>query len=339
MTSNWILETHGDPIGAVRKFVHAVWENEKLEKMLVPTNGGSSLNFQPFVLDNPKQLKDINPFRPLMTSNAARFVPELVNQKPVRRIGTMLRPCEMRALSEMAKRDSFSKDNLLTICVDCLGTYPVEEYNWRVDRKGTPERLEQETLQFARQGGVVPYRYRSACQMCTSPNATDADINIGVIGLHVREYVLVSVKDEKAAERLQTDKFTDCKADEAVVQQRDKLVAKLVERNGRVRERIRQGLTDILPSDVSELANQLSQCDRCQKCLEICPICSVHFPKRGSDGIYIKEDMVNWLISCSGCGMCEQACPRRLPLSAIFTYIRHQLAGPYGYINENTSIH
>jgi Na+-translocating ferredoxin:NAD+ oxidoreductase RnfC subunit len=34
------------------------------------------------------------------------------------------------------------------------------------------------------------------------------------------------------------------------------------------------------------------------------------------------------MISCAGCGMCEQACPNHLPLVTIFNQIREQLIEP-----------
>jgi predicted aldo/keto reductase-like oxidoreductase len=39
----------------------------------------------------------------------------------------------------------------------------------------------------------------------------------------------------------------------------------------------------------------------------------------------VREDVVNWLLSCAGCGMCEQSCPQHQPLSAVFSHIREQI--------------
>jgi Fe-S oxidoreductase len=40
---------------------------------------------------------------------------------------------------------------------------------------------------------------------------------------------------------------------------------------------------------------------------------------------------MRWMLSCAGCGMCEQACTQHLPLSTIFGHIREQLAAEFGY--------
>jgi predicted aldo/keto reductase-like oxidoreductase len=50
----------------------------------------------------------------------------------------------------------------------------------------------------------------------------------------------------------------------------------------------------------------------------------VEYPRQVK-GRYCREDVINWLASCAGCGMCEQSCPQHLPLSAIFTHVKQQL--------------
>jgi hypothetical protein len=39
MKTKWMLDTHGDPVGALRQFVGALWQAADLEGMLVPLNG------------------------------------------------------------------------------------------------------------------------------------------------------------------------------------------------------------------------------------------------------------------------------------------------------------
>jgi formate dehydrogenase (coenzyme F420) beta subunit len=331
VNSYWTLDTFGDPLGTVNKFVNTLWENGNLEGMLVSQNAldeeGAGLRF----LEDPKQFEQVNPFRPLMTFNAAKSIPESLKDHPNSRLGVVLRPCEMRALTEMAKHASIDLDQLLTICIDCLGTYPADDVHWRTERKGSSEGLSYEALQFARQGGIVAYRYRSACQMCSSPDARGADINIFVIGLPVRQYVLIQTKEEQTADRYQLSNITTRKADEGMLGQRQKVIWKLAERHNRTRERVVDGLADLIPTGIDALIAQLHQCGACQACLDACPICSVDYPHSGTDSRYLREDVQRWLVSCAGCGMCEQACVNHLPLSAIFGYIRQQLAQSMEY--------
>ncbi len=325
MNTQWMLETHGDPLGTVRRFVQAVWQQAKLDGMLVPLNETEASRTNLCLVDDPGQLERVNPFKPLMTVNAAGLIPKLMQERPEAYLGVMLRPCEMRALNEIIKYDTFEFDQLLTICVDCLGTFPANEYQWWAARKGSANGLTQESLQFARQGGIVPYRYRSACQMCLSPKARGADLNIGLLGLPVRQYLLVHAFDEAAAERLNLEAIAGREATSALVTQRAQLVAKLIERHTRTRERVIDSLASTLPTTINELTDLLEHCGTCQACLNVCPICQVARPQRGPDGRYMRDDLALWVTSCAGCGICEQVCPKHLPLSVMFGHLKERL--------------
>jgi formate dehydrogenase subunit beta len=333
----WILETHGDPLGTVNKFVNTLWDNSNLDGILVSQNALDNDMTGMHLINDPKQFEQVNPFKPLMTFNAAKYIPQSLKQYPKARLGALLRPCEMRALTEMSKHAPINLDRLLTICVDCLGTYPADDVHWRSERKGSLEGLGYEALQFARQGGIVAYRYRSACQMCGSPDAKGGDINIFVIGLPVRQYILVQTRAEEAAEKYMFQKITAGKADQELLSERQKIIWKLAERHNRTRERVTNGLADLIPTNIETLITQLHKCGDCQECLNACPICSVDYPRREANGAYIREDVVRWLVSCAGCGMCEQACVNHLPLSAIFGHIQQQMAQSLDYQSGYTS--
>ncbi|MFN2237652.1 MAG: 4Fe-4S dicluster domain-containing protein [Anaerolineales bacterium] len=70
----------------------------------------------------------------------------------------------------------------------------------------------------------------------------------------------------------------------------------------------------------------MQDCGECRVCLETCPISIFNFPRRDDHGVYLRNDIFEWLVSCSECGVCEQECPRHLPLTIIFSFIRSQLA-------------
>jgi len=337
MSTQWLVPTNGDPLGAVQRLIRSVWSQARLEGILISAPGSDESASKPRLIEDPAELSQVNPFKPVMTMNAARLAPEIIAEHPGAPLAALLRPCELRALIEMAKGAAFKIDNLLTISVDCLGTFPLEEYQWRASRKESksegkaPGGLGGEALQFARQGGIMAYRYRPACQVCESPGARNADLNINVIGLPVRQAILAQSRDESTASRLGLPALEgiralgEDRADQQLLRQHERTLAKAIERHYRSMERITQGLGDILPQGVDGLVRQLEDCGACQACMGVCPICSIHTPKRDEHGHYLRESVVRWLVSCAGCGMCEQACPNHLPLGAIFGYIRNKL--------------
>lgn len=313
MNTDWVILTHGDPLGALQKLIKMLWEQTDLHGLVVAPRNGK------FLLESPNDLEELNPFRPLMKLNTARLVLQVAQEKPGQRLGAVLRPCEMRALNEMAARGAVKKDDILAICVDCLGTFPAEEFEWRTER--SYRGLTREALRFAPQGGISAYRYRPACQMCAEPGATDGDVNIGVFGLPVRQSILVNAHNGSVILK----SITDGLASDVLVSKRVQMLAKISERHIRTRERVLKALDDDLPADLGELLEQFETCGDCQACMTVCPVCVVDQPRRSPDGRLVREDLVNWLLSCAGCGMCEQSCPQHQPLSAVFSHIRTQI--------------
>lgn len=337
MNTQWMIRTHGDPLGTVRELIQDVWTLAKLDGMLLPANNSENDLAHPKLVNDPAVLEHVNPFKPLMTMNAASLIPRLVRENHQANLGALLRPCEMRALIEMTKRtgsqhNGIKLDRLVTICVDCLGTVPVDEYQWRAARKGAVGKLADDTLQFARQGGIADYRYRPACQTCASPEASGADININILGLPVRQSLLVNSPEGSSAARFQLEKITEGRANPELVEQHTHVVERMVARHHATMERVSQHLGELLPQDIDALIDKLENCGDCQTCMNVCPICSVDFPHRDAENHYQRQDITRWLISCSGCGICEQSCSSQLPLSIIFGHIRNLLSEEFAYI-------
>jgi len=319
--NNWIVHTRGDPLGATRRLLRQVWINAALQGMILPVYQMGTLQAAPGLVDQPLELASADPYVPFVPMNTARLISQMVTQEPGSHYGAVLRSCEVRALSCVARRDRLELDNWMVISVDCLASFPVEEYEWRVDRAGRIDRLTREVLRFARQGGIAPYRYRRACQMCISPIAQDADLSIGLLGLPIKDLILVTTRDEAMAERLCLDEITDGAAPLSVLEQRQHLADRLCELHQEVRAAMLAALEEELPSAPQELLSHLKKCAPCQACLEVCPIYAGELGA-GVNGYPVLEERARpWLAACVFCGMCEQACPKGLPLTAIHTRI------------------
>jgi len=327
MNTYWKVETHGDPIGTVQNLIKAIWAQANLDGILAAVNGGRNAR----LIEQPETMSEVNPFKPLMVQNLARVVPTMLETRPAARLGALLRPCEMRALIEMSKRASIHRERLVTLCVDCLGTYPLEEYEWRAWKKGSPEGLANEALSFARQGGILAYRYRAACQMCSAPGAQSADLNIHVLGLPARQQILVEADAEETAGWLDLEALTSAPAEPELARQHEAVLMRQAERHHHTMEKVLRTLDDLLPRDVDGLISQLEGCGDCQRCMTVCPICASEFPQREADGRYPRQGIMRWMVSCAGCGMCEQACTSNLPLGVIFASIREKLDAELGY--------
>ena len=227
MPTEWLLATQGDPLGAVRRLVAGLWRRAGLAGFLVPAVDDAA-DDAPRLLEDAGELQTVNPFRPLMRSSTARFVPDLTRARPAARLGVLARPCEMRALLEMAGHAGFGLDRLVTVSVDCLSTLPPGDYARLAASRAAGADLGDEAVRFARQGGISPYRFRAACQMCATPAARDADVNVGVLGMPVREWLLVSARDPATAARLDPGVLCDGPATPALTGARARIFAQVV---------------------------------------------------------------------------------------------------------------
>ncbi|MFN2150214.1 MAG: hypothetical protein ACK2T5_01365, partial [Anaerolineales bacterium] len=245
MKTSWMIPTYNDPLGAVRQVIRTLWDGNNLDCMLLPLNGKSETP-GPEIIADPELIQAFNPFTPLMPFNGAQMIPELINQGE--HTAAVLRPCELRTLRAMEAHGRLTTEKLITVCVDCLGTLPADEFNWRAQRKGSPKGLAQEALQFAPQGGIIPYRYRAACQICESAQALEADINLGVIGMPVRQYLLLKIKNTVLAQYFQGSE--QIPLDEILVAQHQRVTARLAERGQSTRSRLFRGLEGSLPADI-----------------------------------------------------------------------------------------
>ena len=319
MTAQWNLRTEGDSVGAIQGFLSAVYERAALDGMLVPMRVDEPPGIEPRVVE-AAQLTAADPFAPFMAVNAALLVTRYVSENPGQRLGAVLRPCEIRALRERAKRESLDVDKVFLVGVDCVGTFDMDDVNWR----GSVDELTRETLHFARQGGVVTYRYRPACQMCTEPMPEGTHITVDVLGLPAHEVVLISTPEATIADDLRMAELVDGPASPNLIDQHEHMRASVTARRARARQRIIDALDHELAMDLDTLIAHLESCETCQDCLNACAIypseVALHSGERFS-----REIVTNRLSSCAGCGMCEAACTDHLPLTAIFTRIREEL--------------
>jgi formate dehydrogenase subunit beta len=325
METTWEINTYGDPLGSLVRLVDVIWKETGLDGILVSSDMLNNHVVEDRILDQPEQLTKFNPFRPAMRANSAAYVPGILREKSAGHYGAVLRPCEMRALDQLEKLDPFPSEHLLTICVDCLGTFPAGDLEWRTERRGSADGLASDTLKFARQGGISVDRYRPACQICRSSGAEGGDVNIWVIGLPARQVIMVNVPTQELAGQFRFANSTLMEADNDLLKMRQRVLDRVATRNQNSRDRFIQELIDSLPATVEAIAEHLEQCGECRECLDACPICSARNIERGTDGHYNRQEIAQWLAACSGCGMCEQACIKNIPLSAVFGVIHEHL--------------
>src|SRR5574340_470126 len=119
--------SEGNTLGAVQEFIAAFLDRNLVDALFVPQTAADT-TVSAALISNPDAIKRSNPFAPIMVTNAAKQVAEQTLRQPERHIGAVLRPCEIRALVELAKRGRANLANLTVVGIDCLGTFAPFDY-------------------------------------------------------------------------------------------------------------------------------------------------------------------------------------------------------------------
>jgi len=277
------------------------------------------------LINDPAQLPDANPFIPLMQFNAGKQLSQMAHEMPDVRLAVVLRACELRSFDERVKRDGLKLENWLMIGVECMACFPIQDFEWRVQNAGGVEQLTGLVLRNARQGGIALNRFRPACKMCSKPEPSHYDLCLDLLGLPVKEMMLVSTKNDSIDRKLHLHEITDGLATPKLMAQHDRMIKTIEERRQRAREHEIHELSPELPSTLNELVSFLLNCQPCQKCMEACPAFVEELIPAITNGKVPLDLARRWLASCAECGMCEQACPKEVPLAAIMNRISREL--------------
>ncbi len=323
----------------LQNFLAAFWIKNNLTAMLAPVESSEKGCVISQVVEDHNDLAMVNPFAPLLLSNAAGTVREFVADHPKDQLAIVLRPCELRTLVELLKRHraiyvpqaSENEGRVIVIGVDCAGTFPLQEYSRRVAQEGTVS-LTEESLAYSTEG-LTPAQFRVNCQVCDWPAPRGADIIIGTIGVATQQSLLVIARDERIDARFHLQMSTDRVATEAEVVCRETAVGAVANQRTIQREHMNQMRTWQF-GDFCSLLACFARCTLCTDCLDVCPIYDGELEgllgvkgSRQNQRPALSElvGLSRWLTSCSGCGMCQEACEHGVSLGLLISILSQHI--------------
>jgi len=329
MNVNRIIEVkEGNTLEAAQGLLSSLLKAHLVDALFAPQTAADSAMSSALVSD-PDALAKSNPFAPVMVANAAKDVAQATLAQPDRHIGAVLRPCEIRALVELAKRGRANLANLTVVGIDCLGTLEPFDYMRKSLAAGGAAEMTMQCMQVAEEGEIM-CQTRTACQMCERPAPRGADVTLGFIGVDATQELLVIAADESADARLRLSEMTDRLAHEAKVARREATLTNIIARHNAVADRELSKIETALGSLAGALT-MLATCTECRLCLRACPLYDGELDDTSVSLVGQLGAIARWLVSCSGCGMCQESCPNGVPLAVLARALSRPLRAKLDY--------
>lgn len=299
------------------------------------------------LITDPELMRQAVPLYPLMPVNAGKalssYTLDGASQAP---LAAVVRPCELRAFSELVKREQGHRDNLLLISVSCGGVFPIGSLS-----NGT---LTQELPAYwkAAQNAEIPTFLRPTCAACEHFLPFQADITVGVMAQ--------KDLDKECNLFLHTQKAEDMAAGAPGSITSGELETPEIQAVRTARAAQRQKLFEPFAAQdfgLSGLVQTFAPCLSCHGCSYVCPICyctlcdfdsktheyqptsySIELDQKGGMRIppgtlfFHTGRMVHMAVSCVNCGMCSDVCPVNIPVATIFSKVGDALAEEFEYV-------
>jgi len=339
---------------AIVGFLKSLLEKGVIEGIMVPKPLPSKDGFVQTLIRNPEMLSGVSVLSPTMPVQSSRVVSSLSVKNLDKKVAVVMKACEIRAAVELAKFLQVKPDHLYLIGIDCPGTFEVPDYA-KMAQEGKGEEVTKALLKGTEKGEISPpsgYAFRTACQMCEYP-VPRADIVLKLYGYKTDQEIGIEIGDklEKEIEEKGILSFSDNEP-----ASRNEVVNKVVADRTKKRDAIFQEFKGIV-KDLQSFLDRFSTCVRCHNCMVACPICyckecvfkTAVFEHDGDQflrwadrkgEIRMPTDtlifhlirMSHMVTSCIGCGLCDSACPSRLPVATLFRSVGDRIQKMFQYV-------
>jgi formate dehydrogenase (coenzyme F420) beta subunit len=328
-------------------FFKGMLENEAVEAVLVPM-AQNKQGVRLTLITAADHTGPVDPFAPIAAVSGAKIASSLTARPSGRRVAMVLRPCEIRAVVELAKLKQVNLDDVLLIGMDCHGRYENTDFAKFQAQGGTSESF----LANAQAGKTATEDFDiiGACQICEFPTADNVDMRLCAIGAE-NDSVFIEAVTPKGEQALEKAGLKPGAAPAG----RDGAVKTLVAARTEARDKkFAEFRADT--SSYEALADKLAACVNCYNCRVACPVCYCKecvfitdtfrhtgeqfmmwadqngMLKMPNDTLFFHlTRLTHMSLFCVGCGQCTSACPNDIDLMPLFRTCAEKTQARFNY--------
>ncbi len=271
-----------------------------------------------------KSLGQLSLFNPAFGANGALYLRRLFSKAS--QIILLLRPCEIRAYTELTKLTQIERETVTAVSVDCFGAVSLKDTT-----DGIPTEMDGLKDYFK-----DPDKMRMACKVCKERRGVVGDAGIRIDGKGELWFIPYTEKGESLLSLIEGN-LEDLPAHMLMGE---------------------SGKQEKFQTNMADFAKDFSKCIMCKNCRDMCPVCycidcvfngDEYLPKgdallnkiyrTGSGEMPQGKEMFHLIRmyhvsqTCVACGACEEACPQGIPLTKYFKGISERLQGMFSYMS------
>jgi formate dehydrogenase subunit beta len=328
-------------IGVLEKAI----TKEIFDAIIIPMETPAKDSFVYVLIKDKNLIKDTSPLPPVMFVQGAKAVSSVTRLgKGSLKIAAIMRPCEIRAVIELAKVGQINLENITLISMDCPGVLPYAEF---LSDPKKYNKLFDEAVEKWEDNLMRP-----VCQICDHSSMIAGDVHIATLDVKKDNIYMIpnSQKGNDLLDKLDLPRKED-------INNWEKKVKEISEEKHRKRKHAHKELKT-KTGGIDNFVDTFSQCINCHNCMRVCPVCFCRLCYFDSDKVkHTSEDyldraerkgslrflpdtslfhigrMSHMSLSCVSCGSCEDACPMSIPVAQVFSMIADETQSLFDYVS------
>ena len=279
------------------------------------------------------------------TDSAAKYLHKSVEGALKEKVGVIARPCDTRAIIELAKIKQVNLENLFIIAFEDRGMIINASREMKKVKDVDPTKVVKEKI--GEKGLILLFEdgktkevgldVAENCSRCLRKIPVVADLGISDLAIPIEsEEIILKVYSDKGNDLLEKSGIAKKDLPNDIKTKQDNLLKEIKQK---AIEKRAKDLEEWDKLSQNEKLERLQTCTMCGMCIRGCPVCycvDCILQQKRKDKVINKETYQLTRIAhvadrCVECGNCDNNCPQHLPLSLYFQSLNEAFKEKFKY--------